>query len=332
LLDEALAAIAAFARTRDVPPASASLRALTRARGGRVSEAVHLSTGAGDFLLKWNADPRDGRFEDEALALECLAATGAVRVPRALAARNAQPGGAGADATPGFLVLEWLSPLSPEEHARRAGRSLGETLAALHAARSLGTGALPLDRFATGAALLTAWKAASGCMEEGAAAARAWSKDGQGIAADWVAFYRTCLFLPLLQSLDTRGSLSAEGRRAFERLDARLPALLGGMPWQPSLLHGDLHRWNVVCAPAGDLALIDPQPLVGEREMELAYAEQGSGLAPAFFDTYWACLPALPGRRERRALYALLDQLRAAVQGTPGALEKAVGTARLCAV
>jgi fructosamine-3-kinase len=42
---------------------------------------------------------------------------------------------------------------------------------------------------------------------------------------------------------------------------------LGGVARQPALIHGDLHRANVLCNAAGALALIDPHPFFADREV-----------------------------------------------------------------
>jgi protein-ribulosamine 3-kinase len=96
-----------------------------------------------------------------------------------------------------------------------------------------------------------------------------------------------------------------ERRRALDRLYARLESLLAPAQSRPSLLHGDLHRGNVLCDAAGQLVLIDLHPYVGDREAELAYTEWVGGFPPVFYAAYEAVNPPAPGRAERRDLYVI---------------------------
>ena len=106
-----------------------------------------------------------------------------------------------------------------------------------------------------------------------------------------------------------------ERRRALDRLRERLDDLLAPAASAPSLLHGDLHRGNVLCDAAGELVLIDPHPYVGDREAELAYTEWVGGFPPAFYAAYEAVYPPMPGRAERRDLYLIWFLLRCLARG-----------------
>jgi fructosamine-3-kinase len=84
----------------------------------------------------------------------------------------------------------------------------------------------------------------------------------------------------------------------------RLEEWLGPVERQPSLLHGDLWRENVLTDARGEPALADPCAFFGDREFELAYAEL-AGMPPAFFEAYRDAWPLAPGYAERRDLYLL---------------------------
>jgi fructosamine-3-kinase len=47
-----------------------------------------------------------------------------------------------------------------------------------------------------------------------------------------------------------------------------------------ALIHGDLHRANVLCNAAGTLVLIDPHPFFADRELELVYMDRAGASRP----------------------------------------------------
>jgi protein-ribulosamine 3-kinase len=113
-------------------------------------------------------------------------------------------------------------------------------------------------------------------------------------------------------SAPVRRRLATDGivRTRLERLLDRLDVWLGGVARQPALMHGDLHRANVLCNAAGALVLIDPHPFFADRELELAYMDWVGGFPPAFYLTYEATYPCAPERQERRDLYLLYWRLQ----------------------
>ena len=213
-----------------------------------------------------------GRFEREQRGLALIERTGTVRVPRVLAARDA------ADGQPGFLVQEWLDPPRGDPFGQRTGAQLGEALARLHLARA------PFDGYGVD-------------LDEPP-------------CPDWVTCYRERCLATAIERAERRGQMPTARRTALERLMARLDGLLGGVERKPSLLHGDFHRGNVLCARDGELVVIDPHPWVGDREAELAQTEWQVQFPPRFYEAYEATYPSAPGRAERRDLYLLWHALR----------------------
>jgi fructosamine-3-kinase len=213
-----------------------------------------------------------GRFERERRGLGLIERTGTVRVPRVLAARDA------VDGAPGFLVQEWLDPPRGDPFAQRTGGQLGEALARLHLAVS------PIAGYRT--------------------------DPDEAPCADWVTCYRERCLAPAIERAERRGLMPAARRAALERLIGRLEALLGSVERRPSLLHGDFHRGNVLCARGGELVVIDPHPWVGDREAELAQTEWQFRFPPRFYEAYAATYPSAPGRAERRDLYLVWHALR----------------------
>lgn len=268
------------------------IRRVQRVRGGFESTSVRLSTRQRDYFLKWSAAGTTSSFQAEAAHLTLLSATGAVVAPTVLRAvdlpaRTPRAGlAASAAGAMGFLLMEWLTPPSREVFQRRVGRELGTAVARLHAAQAVGT-------------VLIGGYGLAGAIHD----ATAWR-------IDWVAFYREELLWPQVELAAREGRLSLESRMRLDRLLDRLDEWLGGVARRPALLHGDLHRQNVLCNASGTLVLIDPHPLFADRELELAYMDWVGGFPPAFYHTYESTYPSAPGRPERRDLYLLYWRLQ----------------------
>lgn len=245
--------------------------------GGCINNAMRLQTARATYLLKWNPDPLPDLFLKEAQGLALLQATATVRVPAVVAVSNATA------ASPAYILLEWLEG-SVRPSSREAQSRLGSQLAALHRASADAYG-LDHDNYL--------------------------GSTPQNNTQDnnWVNFYRERRLRPQMELAHRQGRLPAVRRRGLERLIERLDDWLGGVEHRPSLLHGDLWGGNVIPAPDGTLALIDPAVYYGDREAELAYTELFGGFSPAFYAAYEEAFPTSPGRAERRDLYNLYHLL-----------------------
>ncbi|HMQ31833.1 MAG TPA: fructosamine kinase family protein, partial [Chloroflexaceae bacterium] len=137
------------------------------------------------------------------------------------------------------------------------------------------------------------------------------SPQPNGRLVSWPAFFRERRLLPQLDLAAANGLLPAARRRALERLAGRLDDLLASAE-PPALIHGDLWGGNVVGAPGGAPALIDPAVSYSHREAELAFTELFGGFTPRFYAAYNAAWPLDPGYADRRDLlnlYHLLNHL-----------------------
>lgn len=123
-------------------------------------------------------------------------------------------------------------------------------------------------------------------------------------SADWATFWRDQRLLPQVRLAAAARRLTTTRVRGLERLAARLPELLGHQP-APALLHGDLWAGNVISAPDGRPALIDPAVSYGDRETDLAFAALFGGFDQRFFAAYAAAAPLPPDAAERRPLYQI---------------------------
>ena len=254
----------------------AELRAVQAVGGGCISNASRITTTSGrQAFLKWapRGELPTGLFEAEAQGLHALAQTGSVRVPQ-IVARNTS-------SEYDWLLLEWLEP------GRMTGalwQKLGGALAELHRNSNAQFG----------------WDSANYIGSLPQSNAR---------TSDWPQFWRTQRLLPQLDLATKRGALSTEQRRRFDPLLDSLDELLEpGNRDGASLLHGDLWNGNVH-AIEGDVALIDPSPYYGHREVDLAMAALFGGFSDVFYRSYdeaWRLQPDVARRRHVYQLYYLL--------------------------
>jgi fructosamine-3-kinase len=257
-----------------------------RASGGSINEAwaLHLAGGERAFV-KTRADAARGEYATEAAGLRWLADADAVALPGVLAVVDDDGDG------PRFLALEWIE----EGRLDAAGEeALGWGLAALHGAGAADFGAPP-----PGA------PAADG--------ARAPLRIGElslpnDPAPDWPTFYARCRLEPLVALCLERGTLSAAGARAVERVCERI-AELAGPTEPPARLHGDLWGGNVMAGADGRARLIDPAAYGGHREVDLAMLRLFGAPSERVFAAYEEPAPLADGHRERVELWQLFPLL-----------------------
>ena len=259
---------------------STAIRSAQLLGGGCINNAMRLETEKRPYLLKWNAEPLPGMFSSEARGLELLAATQTVRVPAVLTVQETSAG------QPVFLLLEWLEGSRGADQGR-----LGEQLANLHR-----VGGSPQSSPAYG-------------LDHGNYIGS--TPQHNGWENDWAVFFANWRLRPQMELAANNHRLPAQRRQRLERLIERLPALLGGAVYRPSLIHGDLWSGNMIPGPDG-LALIDPAVSYSDREAELAYTGLFGGFSPRFYAAYqqnWPMDPGYPERADLYNLYHLLNHL-----------------------
>jgi fructosamine-3-kinase len=259
-----------------------------RASGGSINEAwaLHLAGGERAFV-KTRADAAPGEYATEAAGLRWLADADAVALPGVLAVGDDDGDG------PRFLALEWID----EGRLDAAGEeALGRGLAALHGAGAADFGAPP-----------------PGAPAPAADGARAPLRIGElslpnDPAPDWPAFYARRRLEPLVALCLERGTLSAAGARAVQRVCERIAELAG--PAEPAArLHGDLWGGNVMAAADGRARLIDPAAYGGHREVDLAMLRLFGAPSERVFAAYEEAAPLADGHRERVELWQLFPLL-----------------------
>ncbi|MGB7596821.1 MAG: fructosamine kinase family protein [Gallionella sp.] len=241
--------------------------ATTAVGGGSINDAYRLDGMDGTrYFLKLNDVRHLPMFVAEAAGLEAIAATNAIRVPRAFAH--------GESGRQSYLVLEYL-----ELRSRGDVRMLGEQLAALHRCTSTRFG-FAQDNFIGTNPQPNGWK------------------------NDWVEFWREHR-LGFQLCLAEQNGYSGQLQQLGEKLMDALPAFFDNYTPQPSLLHGDLWSGNHAFLADGMPTIFDPAVYYGDRECDLAMTELFGGYSGDFYSAYRAAYPPEAGYATRKHLYNL---------------------------
>ncbi|WP_432825107.1 fructosamine kinase family protein [Dactylosporangium sp. CA-092794] len=237
--------------------------------GGAAARAGIVTFDDGSALFAKTVEtPVPGLFEAEAEGLRALRDQGGVTVPDVYTV------------APDLLLLSRLfpRPIGPVFWER-----LGRMLAALH----LSTRAASGGRFG--------WHRDGflGRMRQ----ENAWNTDGH-------RFFAERRLLRWLPEPLVAEALSPADRAALERFCAKLPDLIPAQP--PVLTHGDLRTENVLAAPDGGPALIDPAVSYGwpETDLSVLWCSPRPPESQRCFAAYAELAPPAPGWRDRmRPLY-----------------------------
>lgn len=169
-------------------------------------------------------------FVAEATALDAIAATATIRVPRPIVHGKA--------CGQSYLVLEHL-----EFSAHGDAKLLGEQLAALHRCTAAQFG-LARDNFIGISPQPNGWK------------------------DDWIAFWREQRLGYQLR-LAARNGYSGQLQGMGERLLGALPAFFAGYAPQPSLLHGNLWGGNHAFLQMAHRRFLTPPPIMATANATL---------------------------------------------------------------
>jgi protein-ribulosamine 3-kinase len=269
----------------------AAVKSTRRLSGGDINDAFELELASGvRVFLKTKASAPASMFPAEAQGLDWLRAAGALRIPEVLAVSS------GRDDEPRFLVLELLTPGTPQ---RDFDEQLGRGLAQLHRAGAEGFG-LSTDNFI------------------GSLPQRNRAHDR------WADFFWHERLEPQLGRAVAAGLASSRMRTGFERLASKLSGLWGSAE-PPARLHGDLWGGNLHTDADGAPCLIDPAVYGGHREVDLAMMRLFGGFGESVFRAYHEVWPPAPGYAERIALcqlYPLLVHLNLFGAGYADSIEQ----------
>ncbi len=239
--------------------------------GGQLNQSVWLQTRRGSFFLKWHESGAQDMTTTEAQGLDLLRQTDTVYIPRLF--------GQGTYQGKQYLLMEYLDD---RPRADNYWLAFGQRLAEIHIHQQAWHG-LPFDNY------IGPLPQPNEPLDDG------------------VAFYVERRLRPLAGLAYYHEVMPKVLYRRLESFYERLPGLLPNE--RSALLHGDLCAGNVLTAPDGQVALVDPAPYYGYREAELAYARLLGGFPGEFYAAYEATFPLEPGFEQRVGLYNLYPLL-----------------------
>jgi fructosamine-3-kinase len=125
--------------------------------------------------------------------------------------------------------------------------------------------------------------------------------------AQWADFYAEERILKLTRRAVDHHLLDATHAKKAENICKTLTSLIPEE--KPALLHGDLWNGNFMVWQNGHVAIFDPAPYYGHREMDIAMSKLFGGFEPAFYEGYQQALPLQPGYSEREKIHQLYPLL-----------------------
>lgn len=235
--------------------------------GGCINHAARLETDAGAFFAKWNDAHPAGLFSKEAACLEALRSAGSsLVVPEVIAWCD----------EPAFLVTELLEP---GKRVADFDERLGRGLAELHR-KSADAFGFEVDTYCGTTVQPNGWR------------------------TSWAEFYGEQRLAHQLRLMRENRLIGGGEVRAFERLIAGLPSLVGPEE-PPALIHGDLWSGNLHVAPDGRPSIIDPASYFGHREAELGMMTLFGGFGERVYSAYSEAFPLASEWHSRNRLYQL---------------------------
>jgi protein-ribulosamine 3-kinase len=240
--------------------------------GGSINQAVKITSGKGNFFLKWNSSAPEDFFTKEAEGLSLLrSANSALRVPEVIVT------GKQVNNRTGFLLMEYI-----EEGRIGDSFAFGAELAKLHQTTAPKFG-LETDNYI-------------GSLPQ-----------SNRMHNDWQDFFSKERIKPQLKMAIDSGKMDRSLLAHWDRLASRLDELLP--PTKPSLIHGDLWGGNYLFDSTGKATLIDPAVYYGHSEMDLAFSKMFGGFSGDFYEGYESVAPLEPGFSERVPIYNLYPLL-----------------------
>jgi fructosamine-3-kinase len=243
--------------------------------GGCINNAVLVELkNSQKFFIKWNSQVSVGFFEAEALGLNELRASGALKIPEVIDV------GEPSNDIPSYLILEALNEIGKSPQLEK---DLAIGLAKLHRTTNQNFG-FKSDNFI-------------GSLEQ-----------INKCSADWGKFFFEQRLLVQSNLAIDRKMLTDEFLTSLLKIKFKIIDVLNEYPSVPSLVHGDLWSGNIFWSTEGP-ALIDPAVYYGHREVDLAFSEMFGGFSAAFYQTYnseWPLDKDYPKRKKILNLYHLL--------------------------
>jgi fructosamine-3-kinase len=234
--------------------------------GGCISQATKLSDGKRSFFVKTSPLSYGDMFAAEALALQEMAASNTVKVPRPVC--HGDHGGYS------YLVLEYL-PI----HGNIDFIAFAQQLAAMHKVQQAQFG----------------W-----CRDNTIGSTPQHNHRGN----NWVEFWQQQRLGFQLQLAATHG-YGGKLQRLGETLMADFPVLFADYRPAASMLHGDLWAGNIAALHNGAPVIYDPAFYYGDREADLAMTYLFGGFSASFYAAYNEAWPLHKGFTVRKIFYNL---------------------------
>jgi protein-ribulosamine 3-kinase len=234
--------------------------------GGSINNAFRISDGKDSYFVKTNRHTLAYMFEAEARALNELAKTDTIKVPR--------PISCGISGSESYSILCWLD-LSGKPN----GALFGRKLAQLHDCKNDSFG-FYIDNTIGATPQLNQW------------------------SNDWVDFWKKQRLGYQLE-LCRKNALGHRLYDLGSNLLQQCEAFFASYKPQPSLLHGDLWSGNWAGNGNGEPVIFDPACYYGDREAELAMMELFGHPGQQFFAAYQESYTLDAGYKIRKVFYNL---------------------------
>ena len=259
----------------------AEIARMSAVSGGCIADAQHVVLNDGQQLFVKSVPQNDipqSVLEAEAIGLRAIAQTNTLSVPEVILCSRA--------GEREFLVLEWIEQ-GPQP--RNFFSELGAGLACLHRSDSI-------DHAGVG----FGWKQDNFLGS---------SLQPNQPTTDWCQFFAEHRLGYQIQLAREKQSGTPELYNQVSWICEHFHALVGDIPIEASLLHGDLWNGNFVCSNEGAPVIFDPAVYRGHREADLAMPLIFGGFSAEFWKAYKEVWPLEPGFEERAELYKLYHYL-----------------------
>lgn len=234
--------------------------------GGSINQAWMVESRGQRYFVKLNQAHREEMFAAEAEGLNEMAATRAIKVPKALCW--------GVAGTNSFIVMDYLDT-GPNGSDTQA--LMGTQLARMHQATQ--------DRF--------------GWHRNNTIGSTPQINDW---SPSWIDFWRDQRLGYQLELAKTNGAPRGMIQTG-ERLMEAFQSLFTDYVPVASLLHGDLWGGNAAADQEGNPVIFDPATYYGDREADIAMTELFGGFSQAFYSAYNETWPLDDGYAVRKILY-----------------------------
>ena len=246
------------------------IRSVLSIGGGCINSASRLETSVGTFFLKWNNHCASDTFLREAEGLQELGKVENpfLKIPDVIFAKEV-------DDTPGFILLEYLLPLSA---GKTGDEDLGRGLALIHQKTA--------DKF--------------GFYKNNYCGT---TNQDNNWNSNWIDFFGQQRLWLMVSLIREEHGFDLNQINLFEKLIQKLPELIPAGS-KPVLIHGDLWSGNYMFTSVGP-ALIDPAAYYADREMEMGIMTLFGGFSQRFWNGYNEIYPLSYDWEERNKLYRL---------------------------